>query len=125
MILLDTSVLIDGLTRDQLLLPAIMRMLNHGEKLALCTMVLFEWLRGPRGGEDLQAQEVLFPSREALPFEVADAEISARIYRSLKRPRTREVDIAIAACAIRHNAALWTVNTEDFADIPGLRLVRP
>ena len=35
---------------------------------------------------------------------------------------SREIDIAIAACAIRHEAALWTLNTADFADIPGLRL---
>lgn len=125
MIVLDTSVLIDGLTGDARLLPRIVDAVDRGEKLALCTIVLFEWLRGPRAAAELQAQENLFPSHEALPFEVADAEISARIYRSLKRPRSREVDIAIAACAIRHNARLWTLNQADFSDIPGLRLVQP
>lgn len=122
---LDTSVLIDALTRDKLLLPPIMRILDRGDRLALSTMVLFEWLRGPRGRDDLEAQGLLFPSHEALPFEAADAEISARIYRSVTRPRSREADIAIAACAIRHEAALWTVNAGDFADIPGLRLFQP
>ena len=125
MILLDTSVLVDGLTEKAPLLPRILAAVDRGEKLLLCTIVLYEWLRGPRVAVELKAQEDLLPSHEALPFEAADAEISARIYRSLKRPRTREVDIAIAACAIRHNAALWTVNVEDFADIPGLRLARP
>ena len=40
--------------------------------------------------------------------------MSARLYRSLRRPRGREVDIAIAACAIHREAALWTVSTADF-----------
>ena len=125
MILLDTLVLIDGLTESGRLLPQIVRALDRGERLAISTMVLYEWLRGPRVSVELGAQESLFPSHDALPFETADAEIAAQIYRSLKRPRTREVDIAIAACALRHDAALWTVNASDFADIPGLKLVRP
>jgi predicted nucleic acid-binding protein len=124
-ILLDTSVLIDSLTENARLLPQIVAAFDRGEKLALCTMVLYEWLRGPRVQAELEAQQTLFPSEAALPFEAADAEIGARIYRSVKRARTREVDIAIAACAIRHDAALWTLNPGDFADIPGLRLVRP
>jgi len=32
------------------------------------------------------------------------------------------IDLAIAACALTHEAALWTLNPEDFRDIPGLRL---
>ena len=31
--------------------------------------------------------------------------------------------LAIAATAIAQNAALWTLNRADFADIPGLRLL--
>jgi predicted nucleic acid-binding protein len=41
------------------------------------------------------------------------------------RPRRREIDITVAACAIEHGAALWTLNTSDFEDIPGLRLYAP
>jgi predicted nucleic acid-binding protein len=33
------------------------------------------------------------------------------------------VDLAIAACAIVHGAALWTLNPQDFKDVPGLELV--
>ncbi len=124
MIMLDTSIIVDALTRERPLLPKITQMLGNGERLALCTIVLYEWLRGPRSPDELEAQEFLFPSQNVLPFEIEDAKLSARLYRSVKRARTREADIAIAACAIRREAQLWTVNREDFADIPGLRLVR-
>ena len=36
--------------------------------------------------------------------------------------RGREIDLAIAACAIEQNAILWTLNPEDFHDVPGLTL---
>ena len=40
----------------------------------------------------------------------------------VSRARSREMDLAIAACAITQDAALWTLNEEDFRDIPGLKL---
>ena len=100
-------------------------MVNRGEKLGISAVALFEWLRGPRLPRELEIQEALLPADAALPFETPDARISADIYRSVKGARRREADIAIAACAIRHNAGLWTLNPADFADIPGLRLVQP
>jgi predicted nucleic acid-binding protein len=100
-------------------------LLEQGERLGLSTMVLYEWLRGPRLPVELAMQESLLPSEAALPFEAADARISAELYRSVRRARSREIDIAIAACAIRRDAELWTLNRADFADIPRLRLVRP
>ena len=50
---------------------------------------------------------------------------AAAIYRALPSPRGREIDIAIAACAIEHDAALWTRNPADFRDIPALKLYKP
>jgi predicted nucleic acid-binding protein len=123
-VLLDTSVLIDSLTRERPLFADLTRLLERGERVALCAIVLYEWLRGPRFPQEIATQEVLFPAEMTLPFETADARISAELYRSLKRPRGRELDLAIAACAIRRDAELWTLNRADFADIPGLRLVR-
>jgi predicted nucleic acid-binding protein len=124
-ILLDTSALIDGLTRDRPLLAALTRMLEQGERLSVSTLVLYEWLRGPRLPQELAVQEIMFPSEAALPFEAVDARISAELYRTVSGARSREIDIAIAACAIRREAELWTVNRADFADIPRLRLARP
>jgi len=45
--------------------------------------------------------------------------------RSAWRRACAGVDLAIAACAMTHDAALWTLNMEDFADIPGLELATP
>lgn len=87
-------------------------------------LVLYEWLRGPRTARELTDQEKLFPSAAAVVFDSEDAALSANLYRKLRRARSREIDIAIAACAIRHEAKLWTLNPDDFADIPGLRLYR-
>jgi predicted nucleic acid-binding protein len=41
------------------------------------------------------------------------------------RPRGREIDLAIAAHAISRDATLWTLDVEDFADIPSLSLLPP
>jgi predicted nucleic acid-binding protein len=47
------------------------------------------------------------------------------IHLTIKRPRGREADLAIAACAIASSAYLWTLNSADFKDIPGLALWLP
>jgi predicted nucleic acid-binding protein len=124
-IFLDTSLLIDALTGPKRSAAALRRAINDGERILLPSLVLYEWLRGPRLPEELTAQESLFPSEAAVPFGWQESALSAKLYRSLHRVRGREIDLAIAACAITHEAALWTLNTADFKDIPGLRLYRP
>jgi predicted nucleic acid-binding protein len=98
------------------------RIIDAGNPLILTTIVLYEWLRGPRLSEELRGQEFFFPSASAVPYETEDARVSAELYRLVKRPRGRESDLAIAGCAIRREALLWTLNLKDFADIPRLRL---
>ena len=125
MIHLDTSVLIDALTGQKRLAPSVRRLLDDGQRISLSALVLFEWRRGPRTTEQLEAQEALFPSDEAAAFGSAEALLASELYKKVRRARGREVDIAIAACAMRHHARLWTANPTDFADIPGLTLLRP
>ena len=93
-----------------------------GHRLELSSPALYEWLRGPRLDTELQMQRRLLPDDQVVPFTSAEASIAAQIYRQLKRGRGREMDIAIAACSVEHGALLWTVNPDDFKDIPGLRL---
>ena len=122
MIVLDTSVLIEGLTGLKRSAPAIRAALVEGERILLPALVLYEWLRGPRLSAELAAQEALFPAATAIPFGPEEARVSAGIYRAVDRPRSREVDLAIAACALVRGAYLWTLNPSDFRDVPGIRL---
>jgi predicted nucleic acid-binding protein len=124
MIHLDTSVLIDTFSGKKPLAPRLRQLLERGERINVSTLVLYEWLRGPRIPEQIDAQESLFPSSEAISFGPAEAMLAAEIYRKANRPRGREVDIAIAACALAHEAQLWTVNPADFKDILSLTLLQ-
>lgn len=121
MTLLDTSVLVAYLAEGGEGPRALLRRLG-GERAGLLSLVLYEWRRGPRTTAEIEIQEALFPSAMAIPFGPIEAGIAAVLYRRLRRPRSREVDIAIAASAIHLGAALWTLNPADFADVPGLRL---
>lgn len=85
--------------------------------------MLYEWLRGPRLPEEVAAQEALFPRESAVPFGPTEAIMAVDLYASVKRPRGREIDLAIAACALARDAGLWTLNSEDFNDIRGLRVL--
>jgi predicted nucleic acid-binding protein len=123
-IVLDTSVLIDSLSGPKRLAHALRKAIEDGERMLLPSLVLYEWLRGPRLPSEIAAQEALFPSDESLVFGPREAALSAQLYNTVARPRGREVDIAIAACAILRDAELWTLNTADFSGIPKLRLTR-
>lgn len=126
MILLDTSVLIDALTNPDSPSSASLRSaISRGERLLLPTLVLYEWLRGPRRPAELAAQEALFPRENAVTFAAPEAALAAELYRRLGKARGREIDLAIAACAINRNARLWTLSTEDFDDIPDLNVAVP
>jgi predicted nucleic acid-binding protein len=125
MILLDTSVLIDALTSPGRSAAALRRAIADGERLLLPALVLYEWLRGPRRPEELAAQEALFPRESAVPFAPPEAALAAGLYSRLRKARGREIDLAIAACALVRNAKLWTLNTDDFDDIPDLEVSAP
>ena len=122
MILLDTSVLIDSLSGPRRSARALRAVIEDGERILIPSLVLYEWLRGPRVASEIAAQEALFPSETAIAFGPREASLSAELYRFVPRPRGREIDLAIAACAIIREARLWTLNRADFRDIPQLTL---
>jgi predicted nucleic acid-binding protein len=120
---LDTSVLIDALTGPRRSEPALTKLVESGEPLAITSLVLYEWLRGPRHDEEIEDQEALLPAVHAVPFGPQEALVAAELSRRVARPRTRERDLSIAACAIARGARFWTLNPKDFADIPELTLL--
>jgi predicted nucleic acid-binding protein len=99
--------------------------IEQGERIVVPSLVLYECLRGPRLPSEIAFQEALFPSEGAIVFGSREATLSAQLYQSLRRPRGREIDIAIATCAIVRDADLWTLNIADFKDISQLRLRAP
>jgi predicted nucleic acid-binding protein len=119
---LDTCALIESLTGPRRAEMTLRRFIREGHRLGVCTIVLYEWWRGPRTPEELDVQERLLPRAAAFDFGVREAQIAAQMYGALRRPRGREIDIAIAACAIAQDAPLWTLNPADFSDLPGLKL---
>jgi predicted nucleic acid-binding protein len=122
---LDTSVLIDALAGPKRSAASLRRAIERGERIGIPALVLYEWLHGPRRREELVAQEALFPRESAVPFGPQEAALAADLYRAVRRPRGRELDLAVAACAMTHGAALWTLNPDDFRDIPELTLFAP
>lgn len=122
---LDTSALVDALTGPRRSLEALVGLVDQGDRLMVSTIVLYEWLRGPRTGAELAVQQELFPDEGSVVFGAAEAALAARLYRALPRARGRAIDLAVAACAITNTAAFWTLNPADFRGVPGLTLVQP
>lgn len=124
MIHLDTSALVDALVTPHRSFDRLMSFVEDGHRLCISTLVLYEWLRGPRTVAERLAQEEILPAAAAVPFDAEAAARAAEIYEAVSRPRSRQADIAIAACALVQGAALWTLNKRDFADVPGLEIVQ-
>jgi predicted nucleic acid-binding protein len=123
MIQLDTSTLVDALTGKRHSALRLRQFIEASERVHISSPVLFEWRRGPRKPEEIEDQEILFPTEQIISFGPSEALFAAALYRKLRRARGRETDITIAACALAHNARLWTLNPDDFKDIPGLLIV--
>ena len=124
MIIIDTSALIDSFSGSRRSLPTLIGFMESGERVALTSVVLYEWLRGPRVRNELIDQEDVFPSQSAIPFDSVDATRAAQLYKQARSARGREIDLAIAAMALNRDAAVWTLNAADFRDLPNLRLIR-
>jgi predicted nucleic acid-binding protein len=122
LIVVDTSLLIDALTGPRRSAPALRAAVDAGERLLLPSLVLYEWLRGPRIEEELVAQGALLPSEQALAFGPEEAAMAAGLYGAAGQARGREVDIAIAAHGLVRGARVWTLNVADFEDLPGVEL---
>ena len=122
MIHLDNCILIDALTGPRRSLPALRAVISDGIRVGVSSLVLYEWRRGPRRDEELALETLLLDETAVTAFGPSEAKMAADLYRSVRRPRGRELDIAIAACAMTRGAQLWTLNVDDFRDIAGLEL---
>ena len=119
---LDTSALAGALSEPRDSFDRLRAFADEGHRLRLSAITLYEWLRGPRTIGELRVQEELFPREQIVLFDARAAARAARLYSTLARSRGRAADLAIAACALIDEAALWTLNPKDFSDVPGLKL---
>lgn len=120
---LDTSLLVDAFTGERRSAPMLAAWLAGGNRIGISSLVLYEFFRGPRTAGEKKDVEELLTTSEVIDFRRNEAERAADIYRALKQPRHREIDIAIAACALVREASIWTLNPRDFRDIPDLDVV--
>jgi predicted nucleic acid-binding protein len=121
----DTSVLVDAFTGPRRSLAMLESATIKGEVVAFSSIVLYEWLRGPRTEDEVETVRAFFEADRLAPFGESEAKTAAALYQQVKRARSRQADLAIAACAIEQRAALWTLNVGDFDDVPGLRVYQP
>ena len=120
---IDTSALVDALTGPRRSLDTLIGLVEAEHRINISAPVLYEWLRGPRTRADLRIQEELLPSGQVVVFGASEAQLAARLYGAVARPRGREIDLAVAACALANRAALWTLNRKHFHDLEALRLI--
>ena len=119
---LDTSMLVPAFSGARQSMPAILKATADGEVITFSTLVLYEWLRGPRQSRELEAVERFFAGAFLPAFGEREARTAATLYRSVTGARRRQADIAVTACAIEDGASLWTLHPKDFRDIPGLNV---
>ena len=112
MIHLDTSWLIRALVRDSVEDGTLRRWLRAGEPIRLSAIVWAEFLCGPVSTHVVEEAAELFG--EPLPFDAADATVSAELFNASGRRRGTLADCMVAATALRAGAALATANRRDF-----------
>lgn len=122
MIHLDTNFLVRGLVEGTREARQLDDWCAGGEPLAICSLVWAEFLCGSVGAPE-RALEIEFIG-DVLDVGIAHAERAAALFNAGGRRRHSLPDCLIAACAIEDDAALATVNVEDFRRFKsyGLRL---
>jgi len=130
MVLVDTTVWIDFFAaKPTPEVAELERLLNEGEDICTCGIILTEVLQGIREDEDYQRTLSRFDTFLFLPMNRQAFVRAAQLYRSLRRTGItirKPVDCMIASVAIEHNIPLLH-NDRDFDPIEthcGLKVVR-
>ncbi len=85
----------------------------EGEAAAVCAIVWYEFLMGPVDETEIRLAHAFVRGR-IVPVEESDAALAAQLFNAAGRRRTLRTDGLIAACAIRAQAHLATLNVADF-----------
>jgi len=130
MVLVDTTVWIDFFSaKSTPEVGELERLLNKGEDICTCGIILTEVLQGIRKDEDYQRTLSRFSTFLFLPMNRQTFVRAAELYRSLRRKGItirKPVDCMIASVATEHNIPLLHKD-RDFDPIEthcGLKVVR-
>ncbi len=120
MVLLDSNILI--YLRHPKFGPEISAKLVE-QRLGTCNIIIAEVL-GFKGleSDDAKYFEHLFTAMKNCSFNSSVTNKTIEIRRAI---RIQLPDAIIAATAIENDAQLWTHNSQDYKNVPGLNLVDP
>ncbi len=128
--LIDTDWVIDLLASVPEAVQLLDRLAQDGIAVSIITyMEAYQGVeRSPHPEEAQNQLSALLDSLPVVSLSPAVAQRCARLRETLrkqgKRVNARSLDLIIAATALEYNLTLVTRNTEDYADVPGLKLYR-
>jgi len=128
--LIDTDWVIDLLASVPEAVQLLDRLAQDGIAISIITyMEAYQGVeRSPHPEEAQNKLSALLNSLPVVSLSPAVAQRCARLRETLrkqgKRVNARSLDLIIAATALEYNLTLVTRNTEDYADVPGLKLYR-
>lgn len=93
-----------------------------GQVIEISAIAWYEFSRGPRTPEQLATARSFFGEDGIVSFSEPLASVAAEVFRQLGSPRRRAADIAIGVTATSRDATLMSLNANDFAGIPGIRV---
>ncbi len=122
-VLVDTSIIIDFL-RKKKKSKSILWKVKDSSICSMSSITLFELLSGAKNEQHLEDIKIISNWIETIYFNDEIAELSAMIYRNLKRDNQliEFRDIFIAATTKHHKFSLATLNVKHFDRIQGLTL---
>mgnify|MGYP001584764056 CR=1 FL=1 len=129
--LVDTDWVIDHLANVPEAVRLLDRLAQEGIAISIITyMEAYQGvLRNPNPEEAQSKLGAFVDTVPVLPLSATVARRCARLRETLrkqgKRVNARALDLIIAATALEYDLTLVTRNTEDYADVPELKLYQP
>lgn len=120
---LDTDFLIHALAEAGAPRRRLIELAESNQIIEMSAIAWYEFSRGPRTPEQLAVGRAFFGENGVIPFSEQLAAAAGEVFRQLGSPRRRAADVAIGVTAAMRGATLLSLNTRDFAGIPGLSVL--
>ena len=129
--LIDSDWVIDHLSGTEEAVQLLDHLVEKGIAISIITyMEVYQGIERSSDKQEAQAKLAAFlAAAPVIPLSLSVAQRCAQLREQLKRQgkrvNARALDLIVAATALEHNLTLVTRNTDDYKDIPGLRIHRP